>query len=83
MDRAGGVHPILTFIHWGREASLRYPDRSGSCSISAGRTAGSVLWCWFVVVEVRVMPRKAPSRLTVCERCVRTISRSPIKREAN
>src|SRR6185437_9837200 len=40
-----------TRYHCGRDANFRYPLRSGSCSISESRTAGSMLECSARVVE--------------------------------
>lgn len=77
-------HPTRTFIHSSRDASLRYPNRSGSCSISH-RQHGRLSR----VVEARGGGGAARAmkviraRLKVSETWVRTISRSPITREAN
>jgi pimeloyl-ACP methyl ester carboxylesterase len=69
---------ICTSCQLGDEASFRYPDRSGSCSISLGSTAASVTCCSLVVLEDSQLPawRERVS-------WTRTISRSPIKRLAN
>ena len=74
----------LTRNHTGDAAVLRYPARSGSCSISAGNTAASTICCRVTLVERRA-PRSASQLSRSCARevCRRTTSRSPIRREAN
>src|SRR5450631_2242952 len=39
---------MVIFIHSGCDADLRYPCKSGSCSMSLGNTTDSVTWCWLV-----------------------------------
>src|ERR1700722_13498178 len=66
----------FTLLHSGCDANFRYPCKSGSCSISDGRTAGSVT-CWrLLLVEAWPRLKKPPPSFVVM--CSRVISRSPI-----
>src|ERR1019366_6467814 len=61
-----------------REANLRYPARSGNCSISESITAGSMLNCWLRVTEPSICVHRR-----LLDSVVRTTSRCPISVEAN
>ncbi len=73
-----------TLSHSLAEATFKYPQKSGSPSISEGITAASVTRCSLVFFERRA-PRRAnkPSRSLPRETCRLDTSRSPIRREAN
>src|SRR5882672_1638518 len=82
--RRGFSHFKYTLRQAGQDADLKYPHRSGSCSICEAITAVSVTCCSLTFFDRRALgAKKVPSRSLPRDVCRLTTSRSPINRDAN